>query len=114
MNALGVLMIIGCGGLMLAAALAAIPGAGVTRACAWVAVTASGALAAAGILAAFGEHVIWQPIEWFPFGHAGVHVDNLAGLFLILAGLVSACLFITADGQAPRSRAHSARCWSCA
>ena len=99
MNALAVMMIIGCGGLALAAALAATPAATVSRVGAWVAVAASGALAAAGILAAFGERVVWQPFDWFPFGHAGFRVDNLAGLFLILAGLVSGCLFITADGR---------------
>jgi hydrogenase-4 component B len=68
------------------------------------AVAAGGSLAfaVAGILAVFGKGLVWQPFSWFPFGRAGVTVDGLAGLFLILTGLVSACLFITAGGRAPR------------
>ena len=46
---------------------------------------------------------------WFAFGRAGVHVDNLAGLFLILAGLVSARLFVAADGQRRAARAPALR-----
>ena len=34
--------------------------------------------------------------HWFGLGRGGVHVDQLAGLFLILTGLVSALLFLTA------------------
>lgn len=95
MNALAVMMIVGCGGLAVTAVLATVRGVTGSLVSTAVAVGASVALAAAGILAAFGERLVWQPFEWFPFGRAGVQVDNLAGLFLILTGLVSACLFIT-------------------
>ena len=99
MNALAVMMIIGCGGLALTVPLVATRAAIPSLISTWVAVVASAALAVAGVLAAFGERLVWQPFEWFPFGHAGVQVDNLAGLFLILTGLVSACLFVTAGDR---------------
>ena len=63
---------------------------------------ASLALAAAGIVAVFGERLVWQPFAWFPFGHGGIQVDSLAGLFLIITGLVSAPLFLATRTQGSR------------
>jgi formate hydrogenlyase subunit 3/multisubunit Na+/H+ antiporter MnhD subunit len=57
------------------------------------------ALAVAGVVAVFEEQVVWQPFSWFALGRGGVHVDQLAGLFLILTGLVSAPLFMAARSQ---------------
>ncbi|MGB0093907.1 MAG: proton-conducting transporter membrane subunit, partial [Solirubrobacteraceae bacterium] len=67
-----------------------------------VGVAGSLALAAAGVLAVFNERLVWQPFSWFPFGQGGVQVDNLAGFFLIITGLVSAPLFIAARTQGSR------------
>ena len=102
MSALAVLMIVGCGGLVVAAGLPALRGVHVERVGVGVAVASSVALAAAGVVAVFVEQLVWRPFYWFPFGRAGVHVDQLAGFFLILAGLVSAPLFIAARTEGPR------------
>jgi hydrogenase-4 component B len=96
-NAVAVLLIVGTSGLAISALLEVPRRLDRTNTGSALAVAGSAALAAAGILAAFGERVVWQPFRWFPFGSAGVQVDALAGLFLILAGLVSASLFLTAD-----------------
>jgi formate hydrogenlyase subunit 3/multisubunit Na+/H+ antiporter MnhD subunit len=101
-SALALTMVIGCGGLALSAVLDAARGALAVRASTAIAVAASVALAVAGFLAASGERLVWRPFYWFPFGRAGVHVDALAGLFLILAGLVSACLFLAAGAPVTR------------
>jgi hydrogenase-4 component B len=103
MSALAVLMILGCGGLGLAAVLPLArgsvgPEAGVTSA-----VAGSVLIAAAGVLAVFGNGLIWQPFAWFGFGRGGVDVDALAGMFLILTGLVSAPLWIAAGASGPRA-----------
>jgi hydrogenase-4 component B len=108
MSGLAVLMIVGCGGLALAAGLA------VARATpplltVILAIVGSLALAAAGIVAVFVEQLVWQPFSWFGLGHGGVHVDQLAGLFLILTGLVSAPLFLAARDRAPAHPAQVAR-----
>jgi hydrogenase-4 component B len=99
LSALAVLMIVGGAALALSAALEVSRASSVATA---VAAGGSVAFAIAGILAAFGRGLVWEPFSWFPFGRAGVTVDGLAGLFLVLAGLVSACLFISARGQASR------------
>ncbi len=98
MNALAVLMIIGTGGLLASGVLVLL----IARVGAVFAIASSAALAAAGILAVFGRALVWQPFTWFPFGHGGVQVDSLAGLFLILTGLVSVPLFIGARTDASR------------
>ncbi len=46
--------------------------------------------------------LVWQPFSWFPFGRGGIQVDSLAGLFLIITGLVSAPLFLAARTQGAR------------
>ncbi len=102
MNALAVLMIVGCGGLAVAGVLPAF-GARYGRA---IGVgrrgRASLTLAAAGVMAAFGEHLVWQPFSWFALGRGGVQIDSLAGLFLIITGAVSAPLFLAASRSASR------------
>ena len=97
MSALAVLMIASTGGLACSAPLAAVRSARLRRLGAWVAVAASLALAAAGVLAVFDEQLVWQPFSWFALGRGGVDVDSLAGMFLILTGLVCAPLFVAAD-----------------
>ena len=103
MSALALLMIIGAAGLGLSATLGAVGDIDANRLGTVVAIAASIALAAAGIVAVFGRPLVWQPFSWFPFGRGGVQVDSLAGFFLILTGLVSASLFTTARTQAPRA-----------
>jgi len=103
MSALALLMIIGAAGLGLSAALGAVGDIDANRVGTAVAIAASIALAAAGIVAVFGRPLVWQPFSWFPFGRGGVQVDSLAGFFLILTGLVSASLFTTVRTQAPRA-----------
>ena len=100
MNALAVLMIVGCGALTLGSAVAPF---GWRRCGISLAVAASLALAAAGVLAVFDESLTWEPFTWFALGRGGVHIDQLAGLFLILTGVVSAPLFIAARQQGPRA-----------
>jgi formate hydrogenlyase subunit 3/multisubunit Na+/H+ antiporter MnhD subunit len=95
-SALAALMIAGTGGLLVAAILPVLAG----RASAVVASGASVALAAAGVLAVFDERLVWRPFSWFAFGRGGIHVDKLADLFLIITGLVSAALFISARARA--------------
>ena len=76
---------------------------------------ASLVLAAAGVVAVFDEQLVWQPFSWFGLGRGGVQIDQLAGLFLIITGLVSAPLFITARRHAPRAGVRvCVRCWCCA
>lgn len=96
MNTLAVLTTASTAGL----AAAALLGLRSVRASSLVAGGASLTLAAAGLTAVFDEQVKWQPLHWFALGRGGVHVDRLAGLFLILAGLVAAPLFLAcrADG----------------
>lgn len=96
MNALAVTMIIGSGGLALSSALAVLPAPRLRELATLVAVAASVTLAAAGTLAAFGTPLTWRPFSWFALGRGGVHVDGLAGGFLLLTGLVSAPLFLAA------------------
>lgn len=95
MSALAVLMIVGAAGLV----AAAVP----LRVAAGVGVGASLVLAAAGFVAAFGQPLVWQPFHWFGLGGGGVQVDQLAGLFLILTGGVSAPLFLAAGSSGPRA-----------
>ena len=95
MSALAVLLIVGAAGLL----AAALP----LRFVAHVGVGASLVLAAAGFVAVFGEPLVWQPFHWFGLGRGGVQVDQLAGLFLILAGGVSAPLFLAAASEGPRT-----------
>ena len=66
-----------------------------------VAIAGSLALAAAGFVAVFDQQLVWQPFHWFGLGRGGVQVDQLAGLFLILAGVVSAPLFLAAATEGP-------------
>jgi len=93
-SALAVLMIAGAAGLL----VAAVP----LRIAALVGAVASLALAAAGFLAVFDQQLVWQPFHWFGLGRGGVHIDQLAGLFLIVAGVVSAPLFVAASTHGPR------------
>jgi hydrogenase-4 component B len=101
MSALAVLMILGCLGLVVASGLAAWPAAPAWRLGNLCALAGSVTLAIAGFVAVFDEQLIWRPFHWFGLGRGGVHVDQLAGLFLILAGAVSAALFLTAATQGP-------------
>jgi hydrogenase-4 component B len=103
MSALAILMIIGCGGLAASGGLAAGRAAGASRLGACVAVASSLALGAAGFVAVFAEQLVWQPFHWFGLGRGGVHVDQLAGLFLILTGIVSALLYVAASTEGPRA-----------
>jgi formate hydrogenlyase subunit 3/multisubunit Na+/H+ antiporter MnhD subunit len=98
-SALAILMVVAAAGLVGATVIApleALIGAA-------VGVAASVVLAAAGVVALFYEQLVWQPFSWFGLGRGGVQVDQLAGLFLILAGGVSAVLFITASTDSPRA-----------
>ncbi len=99
MSALAVLMIVSTGGLLAAAGLAPLGG----RLAGMLAALASAVLAAAGALAIFGQHLSWRPFAWFALGRGGVHVDALAGLFLIITGAVAAPLFIAAGSPSPRA-----------
>ena len=101
MSALAILMIVGCGGLALTAVLAPWRAAVAWRFGGAVALVGSLALAAAGFVAVFSEQLAWDPFHWFGLGHGGVQVDQLAGLFLILTGVVSALLFLAAATQGP-------------
>ena len=94
MSTLAVMMIIASAGLAAAGLL--------VRGQTLIGAASSLVLAAAGVVAVFDEQLVWQPFSWFGLGHGGIHVDQLAGLFLIITGLVSAPLFITARRQAPR------------
>ena len=89
MSALAILLIVGCASLAVASALAAARTAVAWRVGAGVAIGGSLALAAAGFVAVFSEQLVWRPFYWFGLGRGGVHVDQLAGLFLILTGAVS-------------------------
>ncbi len=95
-------------GLAAGAALSIPRRSGATRFGVGVAVAGSLALAAAGIVAVFAEQLVWQPFSWFALGRGGVHVDQLAGLFLILTGLVSAPLFLAAGSRGPRAARRAA------
>jgi formate hydrogenlyase subunit 3/multisubunit Na+/H+ antiporter MnhD subunit len=88
-------MIIAGVGLALAALLG---GIGAGRTGALVGTGASLALAAAGALGIFDERLVWRPFAWFALGRGGVQIDPLAGLFLIVTGLVAAPLFIGSAG----------------
>ena len=101
MSALAVLMIIGSGGLALSSGLAGGGAVAVRRLGVAVALGGSVALAAAGLVAIFHEQLVWQPFHWFGLGRGGVQIDQLAGLFLVLAGAVSAPLFVAAGGHGP-------------
>jgi hydrogenase-4 component B len=108
MSVLAALMILGSAGLAASAPL------GAAHAERWrglsivIATVASLALAAAGVVAVFDQQLIWQPFSWFGLGRGGVHVDHLAGFFLIITGLVSALLFIATRVDGPRT-AHALR-----
>ena len=115
MSALAILLIVGCAGLAVASALAAGRAAVAWRVGAAVAIGGSLALAAAGFVAVFSEQLVWRPFYWFGLGRGGVHVDQLAGLFLILTGGVSgAAVPGRLDARAPERRARCARCSFCA
>ncbi len=101
MSALALLMVAGCGALAVASCLAAWPASAANRLGIVVALVGSLALTAAGFVAVFGHQLVWQPFRWFGLGRGGVQVDQLAGLFLILAGGVSAPLFVTAASEGP-------------
>lgn len=102
MSALGVLMIAGAVALVLSAPVGAIDTSESRRLATVVATAASLVLAAAGFVGVFGRPLVWQPFSWFALGRGGVHIDQLAGLFLILVGLVSAPLFVVAGARGPR------------
>ena len=101
MSALAVLMIVGCAGIALSGGLAAWPAPAAWRLGVAVAVAGSIVLAAAGFVAVFDQQLVWQPFHWFGLGRGGVQVDQLAGLFLILTGAVSAALFLAAGTEGP-------------
>jgi hydrogenase-4 component B len=90
-TALAVVMIVAGGGLACAALLGLF---GMSFLSALLGAVASLALAAAGVLAVFDEQLVWRPFAWFALGRGGLHVDQLAGLFLLISGLVAAPLFI--------------------
>ena len=101
MSALAILMIVGCGSLALTSGLAAWRAPSAWRLGAVVAILGSAVLAAAGFVAVFDHQLVWQPFHWFGLGRGGVQVDQLAGLFLILTGAVSAPLFLAAATEGP-------------
>ena len=101
MSALAILMVVGCGSLALTAVLAAWRAPAAWRLGAVVAILGSAVVAAAGFVAVFDHQLVWQPFHWFGLGRGGVQVDQLAGLFLILAGAVSAPLFLAAATEGP-------------
>ncbi|MGA2924643.1 MAG: proton-conducting transporter membrane subunit [Solirubrobacteraceae bacterium] len=103
MSILAVLMIAGAAGLALSAALGATGSARSQGVGIGIAATASLALAAAGVVGVFDERLVWQPFSWFALGRGGIQIDNLAGLFLILTGLVSAPLFVATRVDGPRA-----------
>jgi formate hydrogenlyase subunit 3/multisubunit Na+/H+ antiporter MnhD subunit len=101
MSALAVLMIIAAAGLVVAAVLPCVePAHG--RASTMTGAAASLALTAAGVLATFDEHLVWQPFAWLALGRGGVDIDGLAGLFLIITGAVSGPLFVACSPHASR------------
>ena len=108
MSALAVLMIAGSAGLLGAAVMGWAAGEPARRAGLGVAACASLVLAAAGVIAVFGERLVWRPFSWFALGTGGIAVDNLAGLFLIITGLVSFPLFVATRRRGPRT-AHALR-----
>ncbi len=108
MSVLAVLMVVSSAGLAVSVALGAARSQRIRELGIAVAAAASLVLAAAGVVAVFDEQLVWQPFSWFPFGRGGVHVDNLAGLFLIITGLVSVPLFITTRARGSRT-AHALR-----
>ncbi len=108
MSALAVLLLVGGAGLGLSSAIALATRSGRQRAALAVATAASLALGAAGVVAVFGQPLVWQPFHWFALGRGGVQVDSLAGLFLIITGLVSAPLFAGTRAFGSRS-AHVLR-----
>jgi hydrogenase-4 component B len=101
-NVLAVLMIAAAAGLAAAAVLPAVYRRAAHASIA-VATSASLLLALAGAVAVFDERLVWQPFAWFALGHGGVQVDGLAGLFLLITGLVSVPLFIAVRPQGSRS-----------
>ncbi len=101
MSALAILMIVGCGSLALTSGLAAWRAPSAWRLGAVVAILGSAVLAAAGFVAVFDHQLVWQPFHWFGLGRGGVQVDQLAGLFLILTGAVSAPVFLAAATEGP-------------
>jgi hydrogenase-4 component B len=103
MSTLAVLMIIGPAGLAGSALLAAIGSARSRALGTAVAVAGAIALAGAGVVAVFDEQLVWQPFTWFALGRGGIHVDGLAGFFLIVNGLVSAPLFVATRITGSRS-----------
>jgi hydrogenase-4 component B len=100
-SALAALMIAGCSALALASALALSRASPARRLGAMTALAGSLALAAAGFVAVFDHQLVWQPFHWFGLGSGGVQVDQLAGLFLILTGGVSAPLFLATGTAGP-------------
>lgn len=108
MSSLGALMIAGAAGLVVSAALGGSLAARSRVAGISIAATASLTLAAAGVVAVFDERLVWRPFSWFALGRGEVQVDNLAGFFLIVTGLVSAALFLATRTQGPRT-AHALR-----
>ena len=101
MSALAILMVVGCGSLALTAVHAAWRAPAAWRLGSVVAILGSAVVAAAGFVAVFDHQLVWQPFHWFGLGRGGVQVDQLAGLFLILAGAVSAPLFLAAATEGP-------------
>jgi hydrogenase-4 component B len=103
MSTLAVLMIVGSAGLGLSVPAGWIPTRASRELSAPLAAVGSLALAAAGFVAVFTERVVWQPFAWFALGRGGVDIDQLAGLFLIITGLVSATLFVCNHADGPRA-----------
>ena len=103
MSVLAALMIAGSGGLAVSAAFGAARSRSFRELGIAVAAAASLVLAAAGVIAVFDEQLVWQPFSWFPFGRGGVQVDNLAGLFLIITGLVSVPLLVATRARGSRT-----------
>jgi hydrogenase-4 component B len=107
-SALAVLMIAGPAGLAASALLGAALGKGAYGLAAAVSAGASLVLAVAGVIAVFDERLVWQPFSWFALGTGGVAVDSLAGLFLIVTGLVSFPLFLATRPRGART-SHALR-----
>ncbi|HTU85325.1 MAG TPA: proton-conducting transporter membrane subunit [Solirubrobacteraceae bacterium] len=102
MSVLAALMIAGSGGLAVASVLGMARSLSVRGLAIAVAVGASLVLAVAGVIAVFGEHLVWQPFAWFALGRGGASVDNLSGLFLAVTGLVSIPLFLATRARGSR------------
>ena len=101
MSALAILMIVGCGSLALTAGLAAWRAPAAWRLGAVVAILGSAVWPPPGSWPCSTSSWCGSRFTGSASGGAGVQVDQLAGLFLILTGAVSAPLFLAAATEGP-------------